>query len=253
MKLLSLAILILVAAPLAYAATRGEYPPPIDRSASRAAQAAQRTVQNEVSAANSKANTIASTLRKDMEQIPSWQEATADSKRATADYEGGKKVVMERLKNDTIYKSAVAARAKAEAELEKVKADQGDVFAAATKTMNAGNAVSRIEGDAFAADAAVSDARKRMLEAKAKMDEMAKLFDEEIRSDETWLAARKEVAALEEKLAAARQATSQALAQEAQMERQRQDQIRQIDQAYAEALRQEREQNRNTYNGNRRR
>lgn len=243
MKLFSLTVFLFLAT-LSHAATRGAYPPPIDRSASRAAQAAQRGVQNEVTAANARANTVAANLRKEFEEIPDWVAASTGFRKANAEYEAGKKVVMDRLKEDPQYKTAKAGHIATSGELERVKAAGGDVFAAATKSMNAGNAVSKLEGDAFAADAAVADARRRMLEWKAKMDELSQIFDEQIRADQEWLGARREAAAAEERLAAAKQMTNLALAREAEQERQRQLQIRQIDQAYADQLAAERESNR---------
>ncbi len=121
------------------------------------------------------------------------------------------------------WKDVDAENRKAEEEVESLR-DKGagpdEITPAASKAMEVGNKLTKLEGDALAADSKAQEARKKLVEASSKVAALWKQFEEGVKSDSTWQQAMKDIATAkqniataEKELAAAKEKDGQAYAQ----------------------------------------
>jgi hypothetical protein len=234
---------------------RTPYPPRPETNAAKPVMEKVAKARAEVSKAQTAANQVAGKVRGEFEAGAEWQAASAAQKQAQADADAARKRVLESVHDSPAYKQAQVAKKSADAELAQLKTDNvstQDLTAGATKAMNAGSVLSKMDADGLAGDAKFVEAKKKLLEANAKLATLGKQADELVKADTNWQAARKDVEAAEAAKAQVDKELAAAQAQDAQTLAQWRQQCAQIDQQNrdraAQEAQQRRQQNQNNNN-----
>ncbi|MFI5382509.1 MAG: hypothetical protein ACHRHE_24730, partial [Tepidisphaerales bacterium] len=210
---------------------RQPYPPRPTAEAAKPVMEKVAKARADVSKAQGVANQAAAKVREGFESGAEWQAASAAQKQAQADVDAARKRVIDAVHDSAAYKQAQVTKKTADAELAQLKADNvgtDDLTQGATKAMNAGAALSKMEAEALAGDAKFIEAKKRLLDANAKLAVLGKQVDELVKADPAWQSARKEVDAAEVVKAQADKELAAAQAQDAQTLKQWQQQCAQI-------------------------
>ena len=225
----------------------GNYPPPVDRAGSRTAQERLVEARQRSSAADSGLISSVANMRKEFEAGAEWQAALNELKQATAEFEKARLPIQTRLREGAAYKAAEADKKTLAGELEKLRAQgagSDQITPVATKLMQANAALTKLEGDAVAADPALAGQRKRMVEANVKLTALRKQFDDSIKTSSGWQQAKQEQESAQKAVGEAQKEIREAQMKEAQLERERQAQVDEIDRRAEEARRAERERQR---------
>jgi hypothetical protein len=207
------------------------YPPPVDHSASTKARKEVEAAAADLRKANADVAAIVAKLHKEYETSPDAAGAVAALKAAQAELEATRAPVLKNVRDSAAYKSALAAKESAQADRDTVLADPStspeDRTHAATAVMEAGKAVTKLETDAVAANPKIAAAQSKLVAANTAWSALLKKFDETLKDNPDWQAAMKVVDDKKQVLASAQKTLSDAVAQEAQAERNRQNQIAQ--------------------------
>jgi hypothetical protein len=205
-------------------------PPPIDRSGSIKARKDVNAATAEVNKATNEQNAIVARLRADFERTtPDWKVAQAKLKSAQSELDAAKHAALAAIADRPAYRAARAARLQADADREALRANptapQDERVRVAKAVFDSSQALAKLESDALAADAAAKAATAKAAEAKAAAAELLKTFEGSCAQNTDWQAAQKVIDEKKEALATAQKTLTDALAQEAQSERDRQKQI----------------------------
>ena len=210
-------------------------PPPVDRTRSQEAKKKVTAAEADVKKAQQSVAEVVAKLRADFEAGQDWQNATAAQKQAQADYEAARKPVVEAVKKKPAYQNAERAKAEAEKELADLRARNviGEaILKAVNKQADATSEMMKVENEALNAEPKVVDARKKLAEANTAVAALRKQFDGSLASDTGWQEAKKGVDTAQEQVALASKELKDALQQEKDADKARQEQIRQTRRGY---------------------
>jgi hypothetical protein len=205
-------------------------PPPVDRSASIKARKDVNAATAEVNKAINAQNGIVARLRLDFERTADWKSAQSNLKSAQSDYDAARRTALAALADQPAYRSAHAARQHAEVDREALRANSSAAtedqrLRIAKSAFDAAQALSKLESDALAADPTAKSASAKVTTAKSAIADLLKTFEASCADNADWQAAQKVIDEKKEALAAAQKTLADAVAQEAQAERERQKQI----------------------------
>jgi hypothetical protein len=205
-------------------------PPPVDRSASIKARKDVNAATAEVNKATNAQNAIVAKLRIEFERTPDWKAAQSTLKSAQSEYDGAKRAALTALADQPGYRSARAAREKAESDRDALRANpsaatEDQRVRIAKAAFDSAQALSKLESDALAADPAAKAAVAKVTQSKSAAADLLKTFEASCSENADWQAAQKVIDEKKEALATAQKSLADALAQEAQAERDRQKQI----------------------------
>lgn len=152
------------------------------------------TAKSEVVKASSAVNLAAVDLHRTFETSADYKAAADAKAKAQTDYETARAPVLEALKAKPEYLAAKGAKDRAEQERDALATSETASIAqkseAATIVMNTGTVVTRLEGDALAADPKVTDARNRLVDANNRLSQLEKDFEASLKNDPKWQAAK---------------------------------------------------------------
>jgi hypothetical protein len=205
-------------------------PPPIDRSASIKARKDVNAAAAEVNKATNAQNAIVARLRIDFERTPDWKAVQSSLKSAQSDYDAARRAALAALADLPAYRSARAAREKAESDREALRANptaatEDQRLRIAKAAFDSSQTLSKLESDALAADPAAKAATTKLAGTKSALADLLKTFEASCSENADWQVAQKVIDEKKETLATAQKSLADALAQEAQAERDRQKQI----------------------------
>lgn len=138
----------------------------------------------ELDAAQKELNGVADKLRARFDQSDEWKQAQSDLKKAQADRDAAVTPALEKLRDSAEYKAAADAKAKAAAEVDRLRAagtTGPEVVAAAKASAHASAAVQKMEAAAIAADPAAKAATAKALECGTKCTDVQKKFNDSIK------------------------------------------------------------------------
>ncbi len=208
--------------------------------------------KSDLSAAEDNVRKTMARLRQEFEQSPDFSAAMEERKAAVAEFDAARKVLVEKLKQTPAYNNAVAEQRKAQDEVDKLRSQPGTpkLVEAATKAMQAGSVITKMEGEAIAKDEKASQARKRMTQASAKVAKMQREFQESLRNHPDIEAAKKDVESTRERVRTAAQEAAASRQRDMEQAREREMMDRQRE---AEARDRDRERDRERERDDRRR
>ena len=194
-------------------------PPPVDHSASIAARKRVSEATAEVNKATQAVAAIVALLRQPFQQKPEWVAAQAELKADQSAFGLAKEAVLLKLQKDPAYLPLKTAKQTAEADRDALQnnpsATPEDRLRVANAVFTAAEALTKREGEALMADAAVQTARAKVAEDNQKINALLKEFNELTRQDTQWQAAMAIVDQKEQAAAEARKALAAAVGQEA--------------------------------------
>jgi hypothetical protein len=133
-------------------------------------------------------------VRATFEESSDWTTASAAYMEARDDYHAKLKAATAGLSSNPQYAAAVAARDKAETDLDAMRtngASADQITVAASALMSARSQVTQLQSSVIAGDATVQSAQQAMLSAGAAMDVERAKEKEAIAADPDWQAAKK--------------------------------------------------------------
>lgn len=207
------------------------YPPAVSHAGSAKARADIAKAEVDLKKAKDGFAVIGGTLRKDLENSAEWKGAQATVKQAQADFNGSRDVVIKQINEKPDYKTALQRKEDAEKQRDALGEDAGinKKAEAALAVLNSGKAVTEMESAAIAADPKASQAKKNLTEAADKLAAIEKQFEETMKQNPKYTAAKKAVDDAEKKLATAKADLATATQKEAKAEADRQKRIDQIE------------------------
>ncbi len=223
------ALLVLIGA-VAMAQSQSPLPPPVDRTQSTEARKREQNAKLEVTRAKGALDQLTTKMKNDFEAGDDWQKASAALKSAQAEYDALRKPLVEAMKKRPDYVKAEQDKVKAEQEIADLRSSGtfGDpMIKAATKRAEANSALGKIETDAFNAEPKFVEARKKLAEATTQVASLKKQFETAMAGDKDYQEAKKAVDTAQEQQTLAGKELAAAIKQEAEMEKARQEQIRQ--------------------------
>ncbi|HEX4793656.1 MAG TPA: hypothetical protein VH370_07695 [Humisphaera sp.] len=126
-----------------------------------------------------------------------WTDATTALKDAQAKFESLTKPIIEALQTKPAYMAAVAKKKAAEEKRDKLRNDPSatpdQITKAASEVLADGNAVSKMERDALAADPSIAEAKTAIATANSKIVELKKTEADQLKSDKDVAAAQKQI------------------------------------------------------------
>lgn len=172
-------------------------------AAPRAPQQHRTGTSPEVIKAQEDLSAVEKRLRDDFEKGDDFTKADAALKQAQGDYDAAVKAAVDKIKDKPEYAAAVDALKKVEDEQITARLNPGAKVdpELAGRVMDARMAVHKLEIDAGDADPAAKDAKAKVIAAKEAMGALRGKFDESMRQDADYVAAKK---ALDDARAAAR-------------------------------------------------
>jgi hypothetical protein len=203
-------------------------PPPIDRSASTKARQEVQSATMEVERANAALAAVTAQLhRAKLEPTSAWKTAAEAVAAAQKQYDAAREAVMATLKSDPAYQGALAARAKAQADHNAMDASTPieERYRIANAMVSTPQVIAALETGAIMNNPAAAKAKAALDAANAAEAALQTAFDQTLANDPTWSAAAKSIEERKQRLAEVKKSLSDALAQEAQMARDRQKQI----------------------------
>lgn len=207
-------------------------PPPVDRSGSQKAAADMKAAEAEMQKASVAMSAAQAAARKEAESSANWKAAAEALKTAQTEYDAVRKPVFDALKAKPEYQKAKAEKEKADAERDAIinsdTSTPDQRINAATSVMTAGAVVSRMESDAMAAEPKCAEAKAKLTAASQAVEQLEKEFKESVKNNPNFTTARTNHDAAKQRLDQARQHLAQCRKQEADAERARQEQIRQL-------------------------
>jgi hypothetical protein len=143
------------------------------------------------------------------ESTQQWIDAAAACDQAKTSYDKARADVLTKLKGTSQYVAAADASTKADAALAELHKAGGatpeQLTTAAMTAMSARTAVTKLEGDACAADPAVTAAKAKLTDAAAAMSQLRQKEHAAVLADADWQAAKEKFDAAKAKTATASQ------------------------------------------------
>lgn len=189
---------------------RVAYPEKPSATASAEAQRKVSEAQSEVSRAQGGVSTAANALRKEFEASQAFKDAQDALKAAQDKLAAARKPVIEGLKSNAAYQKALADKQALVKQREGMSADDPQIPSMAAKILEAGRPVAAIETKAVDKDPAVKTARAEVDQAVAKLNDLKKEFESGLKENNSYLLAKQNVDAANEKLTAAKSELSSA-------------------------------------------
>lgn len=195
---------------------RAAYPERPNPTASAEAQRKVSEAQSEVSKAQGAVSSAASTLRKEFEGSQPFKDAQDALKAAQDKLAAARKPVIDGLKSNAAYQKALANKQALVKQREGMSADDPQIPSMAAKILEAGRPVAAIESAAVDKDPGVKAAKAEVDQAVAKLNELKKEFEGGLKDNNSYLLAKQNVDAANEKLTAAKSELSSAQQSDAQ-------------------------------------
>lgn len=162
--------------------------------------------EGEVQKAQKQLDDAKAKVKAKFETTPEFSQAADAAKKAQADYDAAKEPVLKAVHEKPEYQAAQDEVKKAEAQVNGLrdgKASPDVVTTAANAVVEKRKVATKMETDALEADPKVSDAKKQLEEAAAKLAELRKKEDLAMQTDPEYVAAKKQFDDAQSKLTTA--------------------------------------------------
>ena len=216
-----------------YPSAKGRpFPPPVDASAVQLASRGVAESRGRLARAEQEMSVVVAEIRSEAEARPDWRAADDVLRRAQFEYEDGRRAALSVLESSERYQAALAAKEGLARHLAQDRAageDADHLKVTATDKMTAGAAVSAMHASAIAADPRMPALRSAMNDAAYKVAALRADFDAALRADYRWQEARAAIDAARSAVAAAEEELAKAADKQVQAERQRQQQVAEIE------------------------
>jgi hypothetical protein len=182
------------------------YPPQPDPAATRAALQKLAQAKDELKKATGALQPLRAKLQDQFKQGSEFQAAFSAYRQAQAEFEATRKPVLDALRTTKAWKDADAENRKAEEDVENLRnkgAGPDEMTPAASKAMEVGTKLTKLEGDAVAADPKSQEVRKKLVEANSKVAALWKQFEDGVKSDSAWQQALKDIDTAKQNIATA--------------------------------------------------
>jgi hypothetical protein len=176
-------------------------------SAAHAAPSSQPAKDDAVAKAQADMDAAEHKVRGQFESTSDWTTAQAAVDKAKAALSDARDAVSKKLKEQTVYQSALTANHSAETELDRLhksgSASSQELTDAAAAAMSTRLAVSKLETDAYSTDPAASAAKTELDHATVAIADLRKKEHAAVEADTDWQAAKQRYDEAKSKLAAA--------------------------------------------------
>lgn len=208
---------------------RPQAPAAIDRTASVEAQKKITEAQATIAKAEAEARTSQQKMQQEFETSEEWISAQAAVKEAQNKLQTASRPILEALYANPEYKSAHLKKQQME---DKLRALEGKTSAinertiAANSLMELRGVLSKMEADSLAAEPRVAQARANLVEASQAAGQLQSTFEESLKNNPQWLAAKEQAEQSRQELKSAQDALAAARQQEIAMARQQTEEAR---------------------------
>ena len=204
------------------------YPPPVDTAPAQE----DRKKLDEARAAQAKAqahfNEVIARLKTAFESAPEHKATVIDAQKAQSTYDVNRERVLAGVRQSADYKSATAARDDLTARLNSTS-DDAERPQIAQQRLEASKKLTALEVAAMESDPQAIEARQTLSVAAAKSMAQLQEFQQSIRTNADWQAAKTDLDKARADMVAADKTLNAELAQEAQAQKDRAAQVAQID------------------------
>jgi len=208
-----------------------QYPPPVDTSAAAADLKKLTDARKALLQAQQKLNAVVDKLKAVFDETPARKSTLVAGQKIRAHYDVVRDKVVSAVHESAAYKSAVQDRDQLVVQLASASSDDTDQFHVAQQKLQANKKITTIETDALSADPGFVDAQGKLTEIAGKLATQLAAFQESIKTDKDWIAAKDELDKAKTDADADADAKEYAaeVANEAELQRERAAQVAAID------------------------